>query len=345
MTWYHRARRAPWIVGGVGLLGCGPTTITLTGIVTTNDVLVSSQVAGQIDTLLVTEGDSVTRGQLLAVVAPGELRAENEFYTHSAQSSTAQVRQAEATLRWQNRQTIDRIAQAEATAAAVASQQRAAEADLDMARLTFQRVEGLATQGLETSQQLDQARTGLNTAKARLDAAAKQADAARAALELARGDAEQNVVRQTQLDGSRQSAAAAAAQRARAGVRLGYTELRSPAAGVIDVRVARQGEVVSVGQPIVTVVNPDDLWVRADVEESYIDDVRLGDSLAVRFPSGEVRRGAVFFRGVDAAYATRRDVSRTKRDIKTFEIRVRLDNRDRRMALGMTAYVALPVGR
>ena len=342
MTWYHRSQRAPWIVIGVGLLGCGPPTITLTGIVTTNDVLVSSQVAGQIDSLLVTEGDSVTRGQLLAVVAPGELRAENEFYTHSAQSSTAQVRQAEATLRWQNRQTTDRIAQAEATAAAVASQQRATEADLEMAQLTFQRIERLTAQGLETSQQLDQARTGLSTAKARLDAAAKQADAARAALELARGDAEQNVVRQTQLDGSRQSAAAAAAQRARAGVRLGYTELRSPAAGVIDVRVARQGEVVSVGQPIVTVVNPDDLWVRADVEESYIDRVRRGDKMTVRLPSGAEREGLVIYIGADAGFATQRDVSRTKRDIKTFEVRLKVDNQDRRLAVGMTAYVLMP---
>jgi len=36
-------------------------------------------------------------------------------------------------------------------------------------------------------------------------------------------------------------------------------------------------------------------------------------------------------------------VSRTKRDIKTFEIRLRLDNSDRRLATGMTTYVKLPV--
>jgi hypothetical protein len=36
-------------------------------------------------------------------------------------------------------------------------------------------------------------------------------------------------------------------------------------------------------------------------------------------------------------------VSRTKRDIKTFELRLRVDNADRRLALGMTAYVLLPV--
>ena len=34
--------------------------------------------------------------------------------------------------------------------------------------------------------------------------------------------------------------------------------------------------------------------------------------------------------------------SRTKRDIKTFEIRLRCDNHDRALALGMTAYVTLP---
>jgi hypothetical protein len=51
----------------------------------------------------------------------------------------------------------------------------------------------------------------------------------------------------------------------------------------------------------------------------------------------------VFYRGVDAGYATQRDVSRTKRDIKTFELRLRVDNADRRLAVGMTAYVVLPL--
>ena len=94
---------------------------------------------------------------------------------------------------------------------------------------------------------------------------------------------------------------------------------------------------------MVTLVNPDDLWVRADVEESYVERARIGDTLTVRLPSGVERPGVVFYRGVDAAYATQRDVSRTKRDIKTFEVRLRVDNKDRALAVGMTAYVSLPV--
>jgi HlyD family secretion protein len=83
--------------------------------------------------------------------------------------------------------------------------------------------------------------------------------------------------------------------------------------------------------------------VRADVEETYIDRVKMGDRLTVRLPSGEERQGEVFYRRVDAGFATQRDVSRTKRDIKTFEIRLRVDNKDRHLAVGMTTYVELPL--
>jgi HlyD family secretion protein len=103
--------------------------------------------------------------------------------------------------------------------------------------------------------------------------------------------------------------------------------------------------VVTPGQAIVTLINPDNLWVRVDVEETYIDRVHLDQKLQVRLPSGLVREGTVFYRSVDAEYATQRDVSRTKRDIKTFEIRIRLENTDRVLAVGMTAYVLLPLAR
>src|SRR5262249_55525767 len=143
---------------------------------------------------------------------------------------------------------------------------------------------------------------------------------------------------------NQQQQAAARAQKAKAEVRLAYTEIRSPIEGIVDVRAVRTGEVVNPGQPIVSIINPDDLWVRADVEETYIDRLRLGDRLTVRLPSGDERQGTVFYRGADASFATERDVSRTKRDIKTFEVRLRVDNRDRHLAVGMTAYVLLPVG-
>jgi HlyD family secretion protein len=218
-----------------------------------------------------------------------------------------------------------------------------AKAALENARIVLERIQKLSKEGVAPVQQLDEARTNFDVAKARLEAAEKQVDVQRAAVAVANANAEHVAVQQNRVRTTLQQRDAAAAQRKRADVRLSYSEVRAPVDGIVDVRVAREGEVINPGQAIVTLINPDDLWVRADIEETYIDRIRLGDELKVRLPSGEERVGTVFYRAMDASFATQRDVSRTKRDIKTFEVRLRLDNKDRRLAVGMTTYIELSV--
>jgi RND family efflux transporter MFP subunit len=281
-------RRIPIVILLLALIGVGayfltrqkPGEIILTGIVTTDEVSVSSEIQGRIQELSVNQGDTVTNGQLLALIQPQEQKANVAFYTSSEHQTTAQLEESKA--------------------------------DLENARLTFEREQDLYKRGVDSVQVFDQARTAYDAAKARV-----------AALE-----------RQIQ---------AATAQTERAAVQLGYTEIHAPIDGIVNTRVALQGEVVNPAEAIVTLINRDDLWVRADVEESYIDQIHINDKLMVRLPSGAEREGTVFFRGVDADFATQRDVSRTKRDIRTFEIRLRCDNHDRSLAVGMTAYVVLPI--
>ena len=320
-----------------------PTSLVLTGIVTTNDVIVSPQITGQIGDLLVKEGDTVHRDQVIAVINPDELQADTAYYRNNAEGLSSQVQESEAMLRYQEQQTADQIRQAEAGMASAEAQVKSSSADLENARLTFTRTQDLAQQKVASPQELDQARTAYAAAQAKVDSLNKQVDAQRAAVALARSNAEQVAVRRSQLQANTHMRAAAAAQQAKADVRLKYTELRAPIDGIVDVRAVRKGEVVQSGQPVVTLINPDDLWIRADVEETYIDRVRLGDKMTIRLPSGDERQATVFYRGVDASFATQRDVSRTKRDIKTFEVRLRADNSDRRLAVGMTAYVLLPL--
>jgi HlyD family secretion protein len=296
------------VVGGAYVARRRAPSLVLTGIVTVNDVIVSPQVSGQISQLLVAEGDSVLPNQLLAVLAPAELRADATYYAHGAAALGAQVQASEADL------------------AAAIAQDSEAVANLANARQVLDRDEALFRSGGLAEQELDSARTNDAVAQARVVAANQQVAARRSALAAAR-----------------QQQDAARAQMTKADVRLGYSEIRAPEAGVVDVRAVRVGEVVNPGQAIVTLIDPDSLWVRADVEETYIDRIRLGDRLTVRLPSGEERIGTVFYRGLDADFATQRDVSRTKRDIKTFEIRLRVQNLDRRLAVGMTASVVLPL--
>jgi multidrug resistance efflux pump len=317
--------------------------LVLTGVVTTDQVLVSAEIQGRLGRLLVREGDAVTNGQLVAVIQPQEWKADMAFYSSSAQQSVAQVTEAEANLRYEEAQTSNQIRQAEATLASTEAQITQAEADLEIASLNLKREEDLFKRGVDSAQVYDQTRITFDSAKARVESVRKQAVAAEAAVALARANQDQVAMRRASLEAMNHQMAAMAAQREKAKVRLDYTEIHAPTHGVVDVRTALQGEVVSPGQAIFTLIDPDNFWVRADVEESYIDRIRLGDKLSVRLPSGATREGTVFYRRLDADYATQRDVSRTKRDIKTFEIRLRCDNQDRALAVGMTAYVTLPV--
>jgi HlyD family secretion protein len=257
-----------------------PGEIILTGIVTTDEVIVSSEIQGRLQQLFVREGDTVTNGELLALIQPETQQADVQFYASSEQQSSADLVQARA--------------------------------DSENARLNFERIENLYTNNVESVQTYDQARTAYESAKARVESVKKQIQSV-------------------------------AAQKQKAKIYLDYTKIFAPTNGIVDTRAALRGEVVNPGQAIVTLIDQDNLWVRADVEETYIDRIHLGDKLQVKLPSGATREGVVFYRSVDADYATQRDVSRTKRDIKTFEIRLRCDNSDRALAVGMTAYVELPV--
>ena len=322
-----------------------PSTLELTGVVTTDDVRVGAMIQGHVRDLMVGPGDTVKKGELLARIEPEDAQADFSYYKNTENASAAAVEESVAQLEFLEMQTREQIRQAEANLAASRAQAQAGDANLEQARLELERQKGMRERQLNSQQALDQARTAYDAARAAAESGHKQVDASEAALALAKANEEQIAVRRASLESSQRQLAAAGAQTARAKVRLGYTEVTAPIDGIVDVRAALAGEVVNPGATIVTLIDPDDLWIRADVEETYIEKIRIGDKVRVRTPSGRVRDCEVFHRGVDADYATQRDVSRTKRDIKTFEFRVRCDNSDRTLAVGMTAYVTVNLSR
>jgi multidrug resistance efflux pump len=166
--------------------------------------------------------------------------------------------------------------------------------------------------------------------------------ASEAQVAVAKANRKQLDVQQSDLAATRAQLQQARADKATADVHLGYTKVFAPLDGIVSVRAARQGEVLQVGEPIVTVLDVDHLWVQADLEETYIDRVGLNQRIEVQLPSGKMLEGTVMFKGVESDFATQRDVSRTKRDIKTFEIKVAIPNTGRALMSGMTATVLLP---
>ena len=149
-------------IGLYFILRPGRREIVLTGMVTTDEVIVAPEIQGRLQQLLVREGDTVTNGQLLAVIQPQEWNAEMQFYTNTARQSSAQVAQAAADLQFQEEQTSNLIWQSEANLAAAQDQIAQAEADSENAALTFKREEGLYKQGVDSVKDYDSARTALD---------------------------------------------------------------------------------------------------------------------------------------------------------------------------------------
>src|ERR1043166_5822717 len=132
-----------------------PRAIVLTGIVTTDQVIVSSEIQGRLQRLLVKEGDSATNGQLLAIIQPQEWKADVAFYASGVEQSSAQIAQAEADLKYQEAQTSNQIRQAEATLASTEAQRKQVQADLENASLSFEREKDLYQRGVDSKQAFD----------------------------------------------------------------------------------------------------------------------------------------------------------------------------------------------
>jgi len=317
-------------------------SIPLIGVVDGNEVIISPQIAGRMITLTVDEGSEVKKGQLIAELDPAELQAALAQDEANIGSLEAKVNQSAQTLGWTDQQTTAALSQAKATLTSVSAQLEQARATLELDEVNYKRTIALFDSGVSTAQDRDTASSTLKAARANVQSLEDQVKAQQAALAVAEANRRQVAVQQADLASARAQVVQAKALRDQATTQLGYTKVYSPLDGVVSVRVAKQGEMVAQGGPIVVVVDVDHLWVRADVEESYIDAIHFGDTMKVQLPSGDVIEGNVFFKGVESDFATQRDVSRTKRDIKTFAIKVSVPNPRRQLFTGMTATVLLP---
>jgi HlyD family secretion protein len=313
--------------------------LVLIGTVDSNQVIVSAQVEGRIQKLLVDEGTPVKAGDLIAVLDPSEMQAQEAAATATISSLQHKVTEMQHTEESTSGSTTSDVANAEAKVSSAKAQLLQAKATLDRTESYSRRIVALAKAGVASDMERVQAETNLQAAQATVQAQQDLVTAAEAELKAA-------VARTHQANAAKSTVAAteadlknAIALKNQTAVRLGYTNIYAPVTGTVSVRAARQGEVVNIGAPIVTIVDLTDTWARAAIPETYADHIGYGDVLRIRLPGGTVTNGKVFFKGVEGDYATQRDVSRRKRDIKTIVLKVRLDNPKGAYVPGMTAEV------
>jgi len=160
--------------------------------------------------------------------------------------------------------TRTRTGQAEAQAAAARATVSQAEADAWKARNDLERYRSLAASNVVGKQQLDAAEAAARSTEARLQAAREQVVAAQAGV----GGAEATVISKR-------------AARDQTALQVSYAHIVAPRAGVISKKSVEVGQLVQVGQPLMSLVPLDDVWVVANLKETEIRDVTPGDAVTI----------------------------------------------------------------
>jgi multidrug resistance efflux pump len=313
--------------------------LVLVGTVDANQIVVSPQIQGRIQRLLVEEGSQVKQGDLNALLDPSELEAEERAAAATIASVRSLMNANEYTSKSTRGSTTSDVSNAQAKLQSARAQLTQAEAMLTRVESDSRRTIGLAQAGVASDQDRVQAEMNLKGQAASVQSLKDQVTSAQADLNAAIARTNQAPAAQSTVASTRAQVENATAQLKEADVRLGYTKIYAPVTGTVLVRAAREGEVVNAGQAIVTVVDFSDTWAFVAIPETNSDHIGLGDTLRVRLPGGTIVPGKVFYKAAEADFATQRDVGRRKRDIRTIALKVHLDNPKSAFVPGMTAEV------
>lgn len=282
---------AGWLLFGRSASADG--VLDASGTVEATSADLGFQVPGRIAQMNAQEGTRVGAGDVLAQLDVAELDARRSVAVAQLGTARAQLAELERGAR------PEELAQARAAVAA-------ADQKADEARRDLERTRRLEAGGAVSREVLERVETVHVVSQS-------QAAQAREQLQLV-----QRGPRSERIDAARAQVAAAEAAVAQVDATRANATVLAPFAGVVTVRHREPGETVGAGQPVVTLMNPDDRWVRIYVREDRIGRVSLGQPAHITSDShpGIAFDGRVVHIASEAEF--------TPRNVQTDEERVKL---------------------
>lgn len=265
-------RRRPLVIGGIVLVAAiaglwfwlssrnqvGTDNAHLDGHV----VPVTARVTGYVKNVRIAENQVVNAGDTLIDLDDRDLRMRLAQADADLDALLATI--GDGTSAGQSRAQLEA---ARATAAAAQAAVARAESNAERATNDAGRYRALAATNTVSRQQLDNAEAAARAADAELTAARRNAQAA----------AEQVVAAGAALRGAGGRVDAARAARDQIALQLEFTHITAAVGGVVTKRAVEPGQQIQPGQPLMTVVPLDSIWAVANIKETDIRDIRVGD--------------------------------------------------------------------
>jgi len=294
-----------------------PQPIEVQGEVDATQIKVASKITGRVDSIAVHKGDKVKKGQLLYIIRSPEIDAK--------------LRQAEAALRSAEAMNTKAIngAQKEDIEAAYNLFNKA-QAALDLAKKTYDRINNLYKEGVIAEQKRDEAESNYKASLETANAAKSQWIKAKNGSRYEDKDAAQSLV--LKAKGALEEIESFKNE----------THIYAPTDGEVADIIAEEGELVSAGYPVITLVNLNDCWVSFNLREDLLAKIKVGSSLIAKFPALNNETITLKINYINALgnFATwNATKTNGEFDMKTFEVHAKPINYSGELRPGMSALV------
>lgn len=298
------------------LTGCGSSAVApeVWGRVEAKEVDINSKIPGRVVSLLVKEGDRVTKGQILAHIDNRDIVAQVNQSKANIKALDAQTAQATTVTALQ-----DQTAKASLNTAQ--AQLEKAQSDLALAENDYNRFRELVASGAISKQLFDTYRTKYQVAQA----AYSQAQAGLASAQAGLLQTNVNIANE---DAMRSKVAQAQATLQQVEVSLDETEIRSPFDGIITAKYVEEGAMVSQGMPLVAIQDPLDNWVNLKVKETELSRYFVQQQVKMQGRDSKlVLDGTIVDISKKAEFATYRATNeRGDNDIITFNVKIQVNS-------------------
>ncbi|PYR76803.1 MAG: HlyD family secretion protein [Acidobacteria bacterium] len=302
------------------------------GNVEATEVVVSSEVGGQLTTFTVEEGQTLAAGDTAGTVDPTQLTLQRQQAMAQRETAASRVNEVD-------QQVAALTAQRDALQAqhdAAVAQRSALQAQLEIARRNHERMQRLYAQQAATAQQLDQAERDDRVLQEQIKAqdaqiAAQGRQVAAQAAQVAAAQQQQRTA-QTQI-------AAADAQVAQVDDRIKRAAITNPSAGTVLVTYAKPGEIVQPGQPLYKIADVGTVDVRAYVTEPQLAAVKVGKQARVSVDAGndnhQTLNGTVSWVSSQAEFTPTPIQTREERADLVYAVKIRVPNQNGMLKIGM----------
>jgi membrane fusion protein (multidrug efflux system) len=313
-------------------------------------ISVSSTVSGKIRLLPIREGEHLKKGQLIAQLREEDYQAKVDVAAGMVQSINASLNEAMADEALVKENTEKYVQRSEAVLYASQARLKEAEANMHLATLDFNRISKLYQSKTVSGSEMDKVQAAYKLAKARLATAKEEINENRANLNVAQANTGEVILKKRQVESLKGKLKEAAAELEAARLELDHTTVTSPIIGVVAKKISHIGEVVAAGQPIAVIVNLNHIWVEANLEETQVEHVRLGQSVDIKvdaYPDTKFE-GKVINIGAAAAsqfalIPDNRSAGNFTKVTQRIPIKIELDDPDEPLRPGMMVTVGIDI--